>query len=207
MKRVLPALVAVLAIVGALALALLAVDAIRVERALDDADARFEAGPTRAEAWRLDAMLPEGVVTGALAVDDDLAYRDAMLRYARALAPSIFGDRAETLRGEAQLALTRVSQSDPDPRRRSAAANLLGVLALEGTTYLPSAEERAQILAGAIGNFQNAVELDDGNDTAKRNLELALRDAGPGIQIPGDEPSGRRAEGESSGVGRSGTGY
>ena len=198
---------ALYAIAAAAALAVLAVDAIRVDRGLDGADAHFEAAPARAKSWQVGAALPDGVVTHALAVDDDLAYRDAMLRYARALSPSVFGDRAETLRGEAQLALTRVSQGDPDPRRRSAAANLLGVLALEGTTYLPSAEERAQILAGAIGNFQNAVELDDGNDTAKRNLELALRDAGPGIQIPGDEPSGQRAEGESSGVGRTGTGY
>jgi transcriptional/translational regulatory protein YebC/TACO1 len=66
--------------------------------------------------------------------------------------------------------------------------------------------EREAILRKAIHTFRSAVDTDPGNEDAKVNLELALRDA-KATNLPGTDPSGGAAEGTISGQGTSGSGY
>ena len=75
------------------------------------------------------------------------------------------------------------------------------------TTDVPSGVLAAQrMLSNAVGAFRTAVELDQANDDAKVNLELALRAYAP-ILFPSNAPDAGGARGQESGQGRSGSGY
>lgn len=198
---------AVLAVPLALALVALAVDALLWQRALGAADVRFEAAPRApGERWDVRGVLPATVARPLLGVDDDLEYRHAAQLFAR-VEPGkvvIFGPRLESLLGEAQLQLGRISREDSNRERKANALNLLGVFQMGRDVV--DAQERVAVLRQGIGLFQSAARTDPNNAAAKLNLELALRDAGAVI-LPGGVPSGTRASGERSGVGRSGSGY
>jgi hypothetical protein len=112
----------------------------------------------------------------------------------------------EQLRGEAQVELARLSRVDPNPRRRSRAANMIGVLALDPQRVPTSFDDFNRVLQGAIDAFRYAVELDPSNAEAKRNLELALRVPGTAT-LPPNAPSGSGDVGKTAGLGTTGTGY
>ena len=117
---------------------------------------------------------------------------------------SIFGPELENLKGAVTIALTERSADDANPKRRAQYLNLLAVMGLERYGGDPS--ETETILRRAIGTLRNAVETDPENADAKRNLELALRNA-KALSIPGIDPGGSAAEGAISGQGRTGSGY
>lgn len=199
---------AVLALVAAALLVVFALDVLRWESMLAQQDVRFLAAPAQARFSELPTRLPFGATQKALGTGDDLAFRTRLQGYARVRPRAAFVDaqRAQTLRAETQLGLVRLSRTDPDAKRRSRAANMVGVLALD-ERYAPAEPDAlAELIRGAIGSFRNAVEIDPANSDAKLNLEQALR-IPTSPSLGGDAPSGGRNTGERAGLGPPGSGY
>ena len=199
--------VALLALAAAAAFVVFAVDVLRWERELAEQDLRFAAVPEQARYSEPDGILPLGIARKALAGRDDLVFRQELRSFVRA-RPGAFVDatRFEQARGEVQLDLARLSRVDPDPRRRSRAANMIGVLALDAQLVPTVQQDFFLLVRGAIDNFRYAVVLDPTNADAKRNLELALRIPGA-ANLPPNAPSGSRDVGRTAGIGTPGGGY
>ena len=199
---------AVVALVFALLLAVVGYDAVRADARVADDDARFASSQMAEGLWDHATFLPFGGSPALLGFDDDLALRRAASLYVRSRPgePTALNPRRETLRAEAQRRLAAISRSDDDPKRRSQAAMLLALLALGRGDLFTSAEERLQVLRGAVGNLQIAVELDPDNAEAKRNLELALSSVGEPPSGATDA-GGTTDTGDTAGVGRAGSGY
>ena len=199
---------AVLSIPVAAVFVTLALDLLAWERSLEAQDLEFSALPAQSTfsppASRLPGDLAERLLGGA----DDLAFRSALQRFARVRPRSAgaYSDLRRQLRTETQLQLSTLSLTDPDRGRRSRAANMIGVVALDPNEAPSDAAQLASLIAGAIGTFRNAVEIDPSNADAKHNLELALRIAGF-ANLPGSEPSGSPQGGELAGAGTPGSGY
>ena len=206
-RRAVEIAAAVAAAVGAVLLLLLAFDMWRVERAIVRDDVRFAAAPSRDPEWKTNGILPGELGTRVLAVDDDVEYRRALRLYWLS-RPGQRGyyPEAPRFRGEAQQALTGVSQGDPSAPQRSRATNLLGVLTVGGETAADRVEQ-LRIVRTAFAYFKNAVKLDEDNDDAKLNLELILNSYGGLEELVGEEPSGTRNTGTGAGAGRAGRGY
>ena len=200
------AVVAVLALGVAVVLATFALDTLRWSRSLEQQDVRFLAAPTQATFSSPSSIVPFGTTELALGTDDDLAFREQLEGFARVRPGINFTEPLLALRAETQLELARLSRSDPDVRRRSRAANMIGVIALNENLAPRDAEALAKLITGAIGSFRNAVEIDPANSDAKTNLELALRIA-KAASLGGDAPSGGRNRGEKAGLGQPGSGY
>lgn len=199
---------AVLALAAAAALVVLALDLLRWDRALAAQDVRFLASPTQARFSEPPTLLPFGITEAALAASDDLAFRRQLQGYARVRPRAAFADaqQVQALRAETQLGLAHLSRTDPDAVRRSRAANMIGVLALDERLAPRDPEALADLIRGAIGSFRNAVEIDPSSSDAKLNLEQALRIA-KAASLGGDAPSGGRNRGERAGLGQAGSGY
>jgi hypothetical protein len=191
---------AIVSAIAAAALIALAIDVLVTSRDVSASDFRFQNASTRQSGlWEDLGVLPGSMTERVLGLDDDLAYRRATSSFA-VVRPSDqgFDPRLESLRGQAQLELTRTSQAESDDRRRSRLLTFLGVMPLDrGTT---DSVERAGVLRTAIGIFQTAVETDSGNADAKLNLELLLRDA-IATGLPPNAPGGHPAGGPRSGPG------
>ena len=106
---------------------------------------------------------------------------------------------------EALVRLRRIERRDDDARRRSAAANFIGVLAA-GMGEGPYASGYAPQLARA---FAAAIRLDPTNDEAKFNLELVLARATKPKRSSGGGAGSRRSHEETEGAGstNAGAGY
>lgn len=198
---------AILALLAAAALVVFAVDVLRWERLLSEQDLRFRAVPEQARYSEPSGILPLGIAAKAVAGRDDVAFRRQLEAFTR-VRPGVVVDalRFEQLRGQMQLELARLSRVDPDPRRRSRAANMIGVLALDPQLAPSVQEDFTTVVRGAIDAFRSAVELDPANADAKRNLELALRIPGA-ASLPPNAPSGSRDVGKTAGLGTPGSGY
>ena len=107
----------------------------------------------------------------------------------------------------AQIQLGAVVRRDDNAARRSAAANLLGVLAL--SSLRSTIRCGRPLLTNAAADFQRAIRFDPGNDDAKYNLELALDTlVASGGGGPQRTQGGRTSiSGAGAGSGREGTGY
>ncbi len=198
---------ALLALAVSAGVAVFALDVLRWSGQLEEQDLRFVAAPRQARFSEPAGLLPFGIAERALDADDDLHFRRQLAAFAR-VRPGAVDDalQFEQLRGETQLALARLSRVDPDLARRSRAANMIGVLALDPQRAAAQQEEFSTLVQGAVDAFRSAVELDPGNADAKRNLELALRIAAAFV-LPGDDPSGSRDAGRQAGLGQPGSGY
>jgi hypothetical protein len=209
MRRIVRLALAAAAVGIAAILALLAVDVARWDRTVARDDLRFAKTPSRFDLWRGDEILPLGFAREVLAVDDDLAYRRAVRTFWRSQprAGVQVGPKAVVLRARAQLLLERIANTDPDRRRRSEAANLLGVLSMTAQRF-DVGNRGPKLLERAVTNFRVAVKLDPSNEDAKYNLELFLR-AIAYDPIVGDEPTGPRhgREAPGAGISNAGTGY
>lgn len=144
-----------------------------------------------------------GAARRLLGIGDDLAFRRALqlVWMSVAASPPDQDPEPAALRAAAEIALAEVARSDPDPTRRSQVTNLLGVLSVARDGEEPRAV-RGNRLESAIVSFRTAVLLDDRNERAKYNLELALRNVDPESEV--DLPRGRGGQGM---LGRAGTGY
>ena len=198
---------AVLALVVSAALIVLAADVVRWDREVARQDVRFLAVPEGARYSRPAGLVPLRLTESLLAGGDDLAFRRQLQAYV-GVRPGAIVDAIEyeQRRGELQIELARLSRVDPDARRRSRAANMLGVLALDPSLAPTAQDEYSKVVQGAIDAFRIAVELDPSNAEAKRNLELALRIPGTST-LPPNSPSGSGDVGKTAGLGTTGTGY
>ncbi len=197
---------AVLAIPLAVALLVLAVDALRTPADLERDDVRFEVAPGRqAGLWEGTGVAP-GLVEGVLELKDDLTYRRTMAGFLK-VEPGkveIFGPELENLSGQVQRELTSGSAEDSNPQRRAQYLNLLAAMMLSRFGNDPNESETT--LRRAIHTLRSAVQTDPQNADAKLNLELALRNA-KATNIPGTDPTGDASSGTISGQGRAGSGY
>lgn len=207
MTRYLIRALVVVALAASAALMVFSVDVLRWSRDLDAQDLGFAAAPGQARFSEPAGLLPFGITKEALGGEDDLFFRRQLQAFARIRRGAVAdAQQFEQLRGETLLALARLSRVDPDPRRRSRAANMIGVLALDPQRAPLIQEEFEKLVQGAIDAFRSAVEIDPGNADAKRNLELALRLPGAAF-LPGNDPSGSRDVGRQAGLGQPGSGY
>jgi hypothetical protein len=190
-------------------LLLLALDVARLRTAFAADDVRYRSAPG-GTLWQPREVVPGGAAKSLLDVNDDILFRQA-LRGVLLSHPEMpgFSDPAYVVhRNEATAGLTDIVQKGDDPSRRSAAANLLGVLTFADA--IADYENRGKLLDSSVGRFRQALSFDPGNDDAKFNLELALSgsqglelaEAGGGTS---PSPGGKGARG--AGAGDPGSGY
>jgi hypothetical protein len=197
-------------------------DVHRWDGAITRGDARFVATPPDlsqtsglpappAARWKAPAGFTAGLAERFLGLRDDMGFRRALALY-RAVNPNPneqvqLQDDPElpAKRIRAQQALTSVAKNDPDPRIRSRATNMLGILMRGAPTPTDPAQQRAQILS-VVGLFRSAIKLDPANEDAKLNLELVLRDPQTEAFV-GPDPSGTTDQGRRGGTGEAGQGY
>ena len=194
---------------GAIVAFLLALDVAATSAALRDDDVRYRS-QSEATLWSPARVLPGGVTDALLGVDDDVLFRRA-LRATRLSHPETpgFSDPSYVVnRNDATAWLTDIVQGDSSDERRSAAANLLGVLSFSDA--VADYSNRGRLLASSASRFRQAIALDPENDDAKHNLELTLsRSRGLELAESGGgtnpSPGGKGAKG--AGAGEAGSGY
>ena len=206
MRRLLEPTGALLAGLLGVLLIVLALNVLLVSRDVSADDLRFQSAPERQrDLWKDVGSIPGSLIGQGLGIEDDLAYRRSASLFARAQPGRRAGPQIEALRGQAALELTRASNAESDPGRRSQLLNFLGVIPLDRS--VTEFERRASMLQTARGVFQSAVRTDPENADAKVNLEIVLRDLNI-TGLPPNAPSGEAAGGQrSSPGGVSGEGY
>jgi hypothetical protein len=205
-RRLLEPIGALLAGLLGVLLIVLALNVLLVSRDVSADDLLFQSAPERQrDLWKDVGVIPGSLVGQGLGIEDDLAYRRSASLFARAQPGRRAGPQIEALRGQAALELTRASNAESDPGRRSQLLNFLGVIPLDRS--VTEFERRASMLQTARGVFQSAVRTDPENADAKVNLEIVLRDLNI-TGLPPNAPSGEAAGGQrSSPGGVSGEGY
>lgn len=211
-RRIALAAGALLCLGLAVVLALAAADVARWGETLRSDDVGYRSSPDDNTLWTVDELLPVGLARTALAIDDDLAFRDAIraLRVARLDDPSasVSDPQVAISRNEAQARLEAVVAGDDDRSRRSRAAGLLGVLGL--ARFVMETQEREALLSSTVSNLRLAIGIDPTNDEAKYNLELAFQ-RGRGLQLTegsgGANPTPGGSGAKGAGAGEPGTGY
>lgn len=206
-RRAAAATAVVMLIAAAVGLAALAVDVVRVDRHLAGADTRFAAGVDVGPDWVAGTLLPSGLATGALGVDDDVRYRRAVERFWASEPRAELREFADvTKRARAERELAQLGDSDDSPKRRSALATMRGALLLEEARN--SLAQREVFVRRAIEQFRRALQLDPANHDAAFDLELSLkllRRSGTGDQTGGDARSPLPSPG--AGAATSGSGF
>jgi len=196
---------AVLCLGVAVVLLLFAIDARDWGKRMASDDLRFTADPSPTSLWHPTEVAPFGLARNVLGINDDVRYREAvrLFRLGRPLE-NLTQRKFESLRAQAQVALSDVEASG-DPVRRSQAANLLGVLDL--SLAVRDSTLATTFLGDAIGNFRDAMALDNSNADARFNLEYALYELKSGEdQLPkGTERPGQ--PGGNAALAQPGRGY
>jgi hypothetical protein len=164
---------AVVCLTAAVFLLLFAIDARDWGKRMASDDLRFTADPSPHSLWHPVEVAPFGLARNVLGINDDVKYREAvrLFRLGRPLE-NLTQRQFESLRAQAQVALSDVEAKGSDPVRRSQAANMLGVLDL--SLAVRDSTMATTFLGDAIGNFRDAMALDDSNADARFNLEYAL---------------------------------
>jgi hypothetical protein len=209
LRQAIASVAALVAVAGAVLLAVLALDALRWRGQLEDADLRYAAREGNAGMWEPDTRFPVSLTRDVLGVDDDIAYRRAVQAFRVvnvARAPRDLADVGR--RGQVELQLGRLTGSGLDAESRSLAANLRGVLAFEEARN-DSGGQTVVFLRRALSEFRRAITLDPTNEPAKYNLELTLRLMQLSSQDSQSGGGGERADTPASGAGAatSGSGY
>jgi len=192
------------------ALALLAVDALRVPGRIAADDTRYAGAPLRQrDLWSSVSFLPWRPAERILDVGDDLAYRKVIWAVRRVpSAAQIQGPNQPVLearRGQAVIEVSERANKEHERRRRAQLLNLNGVFIFQRINGY-TAFDHDRLLREAIGNFRSAVRVDPSNPDARANLELAVR-AAKGTGLPGEDPDAGASRGQKAGQGRSGSGY
>ncbi|MBA2568909.1 MAG: hypothetical protein H0V11_06135 [Actinobacteria bacterium] len=172
-RRVLPLVLAGLALVAALASAYVAREASQVGSEIRRSDASFRAEPAREGLWEVKVDAPG--LEQTLRTNDDLAFRTASRLYEllrrRGRNPYDFSARA--FRADAQLALARAEEAGMATRTRSKAANLEAIMILEEALGDPL--NGPALLDRSLNAWRKALRIDAANEEAMFNLELVLR--------------------------------
>jgi len=166
----------IVALAVGVVLLLLAVDVGRWNTAFARGDVRFKFAPTRSDLWQPNEILPFHPAKRLLGIDDDLFYRETLRRFylARPHANKWAQTNIDALRSEATISLAEYIREGKDPKRRSQAANLLGIIGL-GLAATDDPGQRLRFLLFASRSFRGALTMDQTNEDAKFNLELTLR--------------------------------
>ena len=187
----------------------LAMDVQRWQSRLGADDASFASTPPRGNQWAPAQVLPFESAKVLLALADDVSYRQAVREFLRGQPRSDPFSDTDVIarRGHAEELLTDIVEGGQAPGRRSAAANLIGVLGFANAVLDASAAQTH--LSSAVENFRTAISIDPENADAKYNLELALirlaaAERSGGSPPPPDSSSG---SGAGAGTGRPGSGY
>jgi hypothetical protein len=193
----------------AVVLVLLALDVRTWQTTVKRDDVRFRALPSHKDLWRPATVLPGDPAAQLLGTGDSLAYRRALQYFWFSRIGSNPELRQDTpaLRATAQDRIQKLIADAPTAKRRSEAANLLGVLVV--TTPAPGSDQDAvtQILTNAAKYFQLAIALDGTNFDAKQNLELVLRLQRPGRGKIGQDARSGYGFGRGRGAGPEGAGF
>jgi hypothetical protein len=186
--------------------ALLARDVWRIDKALRDGDVRAAATSADPRLWEAAETLPLGLAERLLASGDDVDNRVLVARATRLAQEEAQTPLQARRRTPVEAALGRVEQGDPEPRRASQAALLLGVLVFTDPEDPSRRTETPTDKAAA--RFRSAVLLDPGNDVAKRNLELMLQqDRSQNRRGPSGRGGGNRPGVGGAGLAPPGGGY
>ena len=196
----------------ALALVLLVLDVVNSRSALASGDVEYRISPERTRLWRARTVVPFDLAVTLLGTEDDVEVRQAVrsVRLGRLddLTASVSDPRVALLRNDAQARLEVLVADAEDPKQRSHAAGLLGVIGL--ARLVSETQDRDALLSATVANLQLAIVLDPDNADAKYNLELALQRA-RGIQVMegggGHNPSPGGAGSSGAGAGDPGSGY
>lgn len=186
------------ALVGAALLLVLAGDVRRWEARLAADDTRYRVRPD-SDLWDVPERLPFRLARRLLEIEDDLAYRRGvrLYRLSRPRDPFVSQNEEITRQGEAQAVMMTVSEADPDPKRRSRAENLLGVLSFVFAGRDPALA--SSFINSGLSHFQRAIRLDPSNVDAKYNLEFVLNITQSPIDPQQSGADGRgRARGSAS---------
>ena len=210
-ERVAIGVAAVVCVVLALGLGLVALDVARSRDALSSGDVQFRIAPETPGLWRAATLVPFDLAATLLGTDDDVEVRQAVraVRLAR-LDPSasVSDPQIALLRNAAVARLDALVAGDGDPRDKSRAAGLLGVIGL--ARLVTETQDRVALVSATVANLQLAIALDPSNDDAKYNLELVLQRA-RGIQLTegagGQNPSPGGTGSSGAGAGDPGSGY
>ena len=189
---------------------LFAADVASWRDAMSRDDVRYRVDPGENGLWEPAVVLPLGIAGDLLGVGDDVRFREALraLRLGRLDLGSTSDPKLALSRAEARARLQEIAGGGGDPRRRSRAMGLLGVVSF--ASAISEARDQALYIKDATTALQGAIALDDANDEAKVNLELALQ-KGRAIQPtegaggPNPSPGGSGAKG--AGAGTPGSGY
>jgi hypothetical protein len=163
-----------LLVVVAAFFAALAIDLLRADRHFEAADVRFTTRLDRSVSWTSDTVLPAGLSSSVLGLDDDLEYRGAVQQFwlSEPRAPlQQFSD--VTRRAAAERRLAELFDDSGNSQHRSLLATMRGGLLLEEARETPS--QREVFVRRAIEQFQNAIAQDSSNDDAVHDLELSLK--------------------------------
>lgn len=193
-----------LLVAAGLALAVLAVEALRWPGRASAED-RAMLGPARPESGVWTGM--GFATTRLLGAGDDVALRRAIVEFRRGRLLDV-GTNKDTdeivATVAASVALGLVERDREAPlARRSLAANLDGVLLAEEAVLEPDGAPR---MRRALELFRRAVLYDASNDAAKTNLQLLLALSGE-FGGTGETTSGFGGFGKESGGGDPGRGY
>lgn len=207
LRRVLPLVLAVAALVGAVASAFAAREVSRLDAEIRRSDAAFHADPARDDLWQVDRQAPG--IERLLAGEDDVAFREAsrLFELLRRRGRNPYDFEARAFRADAQLALAEADDAGMPHPTRSKAANLEAIMILEEALGDP--RNGAALIERSLGRFRRALSIDPTNEEAMFNLELLLRLLEPNqarLQIRyGVNPPGRGVAG--GGPLRRGHGY
>ena len=202
-------LLATVALVGAAFLTVLALDVRKVDETLRADDVRFQRNPGDSGLWLTEekTKVPGDLAEKMLGVDDDRQFRSGVrfFRLSGLRSPSRTLDQS-TFQQTAELELSRVARNDESKWRRSAAANLRGVINL---VEAATSDEPGQLLQRSLTEFRDAIRLDPENDEAKYNLELVMQIASETGPSDDEGGGGSRGDTPASGAGAasSGSGY
>jgi hypothetical protein len=196
---------AVVALLAAAVLVGVALDAHAWGKRIPADDLRFRHDALSTGLWQPHQRLPFHVARDLLGVDKDLRYR-AALRAFRTGRPldTLTGTAVAAKRVQAQIELQQFIEDSHNDRRRSQAANLVGVLAFAAATQ--DVSQRITFLNNAIASFREAIELDPTNDDALFNLEYALGQLKEAAEQQGG-PNTRVGQRGGAGLAEPGHGY
>jgi hypothetical protein len=193
----------------AVAAVLFATDLLDWRSGIAAGDTRFASGSLAANLWEPRQLVPFGAAKSLLAVQDDVTYREAVRAFVLGRPrEQPYGD-TDLLgaRGHARELLEPIVDRTGDVRRRSDAANMIGVLGFANTAIDP--DQSYSYLTEAVTWFRRAIALDPGNENAKYNLELALSRLRNVKPPPNQKPpkGGKGGGGSGAGTGEPGSGY
>jgi hypothetical protein len=195
------------ALVLAVELFLVALDARAWDRAFRADDVVFRVVPARAR-WSPRQHEPFGLARRLMGVGDDVALRRAFSLFERSRQDTLkygLSKRPAASRARAAIALAALERGSSSPHDRAVAANLLGLIAFDDAAGESGGASQRVLQSTAA--FRRAIVLDPTVEDAKINLEVMLRFVRATAEFNRQNGTFGTAQGPGTGSGRGGSGY